>query len=248
MSCGYELWCACRWSESQQTCIINDSQPWSTILGSDDCDLSGSQPCNAFKKSNVYFHNSFLLKSLLRHLIKSQSFSLGLTKRGFSRYFLTHGITSHWPPPILKPSALNVFEMFGPVLSSSILPHTIFNLIIWRASISPVVLGATLTLPNCYFSHMLRWVTHGWHIPCDYSSITPLYKVKSKYPAVLAYSDHVAKELDKMCATRVLHPIALSSVNFYTPINAVIKNSIQLTTPRLDSILVPIRQPLVIRA
>ena len=72
---------------------------------------------------------------------------------------------------------------------------------------------------------MLRCVTHGWHIPCDYSSIIPLYKVKSKNPAVLAYSDHVAKELDKMCATRVLHPIAPSSVNFYTPINAVIKNS-----------------------
>ena len=28
-----------------------------------------------------------------------------------------------------------------------------------------------------------------------------------------------------MCTTRVLHPIAPSSVNFYTPVNAVIKNS-----------------------
>ena len=45
------------------------------------------------------------------------------------------------------------------------------------------------------------------------------------YPAVGLYSDHVSKELDKMCATKVLHPIAPGSVRFHTPINAVLKNS-----------------------
>jgi hypothetical protein len=53
---------------------------------------------------------------------------------------------------------------------------------------------------------------------------TPL-QGRGNYPAVLAFSDHVAKELDKICATRFLHPIAPSSVIFFTPINAVIKNS-----------------------
>jgi hypothetical protein len=78
---------------------------------------------------------------------------------------------------------------------------------------------------DCYFFHMLRCITHGWHIPCDYSAIVPLYKVSGNYPAVVLYSDHVSKELDKMCATKVLHPIAPGSVRFYTPINAVLKNS-----------------------
>jgi hypothetical protein len=59
---------------------------------------------------------------------------------------------------------------------------------------------------------------------CHYGAITLLYKVMNKYPAVLVYSDHVAKDLDKMCATCVLHPIAQSSVNFFTLINAVIKS------------------------
>jgi hypothetical protein len=39
------------------------------------------------------------------------------------------------------------------------------------------------------------------------------------------YSDHVSKELDKMCAIKVLHPIAPGSARFHTPINAVLKNS-----------------------
>ena len=78
---------------------------------------------------------------------------------------------------------------------------------------------------DCYFFHMPRCITHGWHIPCDYNAIVPLYKVSGNYPAVGLYSDHVSKELDKMCATKVLHPIAPGSVRFYTPINAVLKNS-----------------------
>ena len=133
-----------------------------------------------------------------------QSFSLGLIKRGLSRYFLTHSITSHRPPPFLS-LVLSMYlrcstrACFGPALSSSILLHPIFNLIIWRASISLVVLGATLTLsykptvisPIC-FDVSLKGGTS--------IAIIPLNKVKGKYPAVLAYSDHVAKELDNSCS------------------------------------------------
>ena len=79
--------------------------------------------------------------------------------------------------------------------------------------------------PTCYFFSMLRCISYGWHIPCDYTSIVPLYKVTGNYPAVALYSTHVDAELDKMCASQVLHPILESSARFLTPINAVIKNS-----------------------
>ena len=72
---------------------------------------------------------------------------------------------------------------------------------------------------------MLRCISHGWHIPCEYTSIVPLYKVTGNYPAVALYSTHVDAELEKMCASQVLHPIQGSSARFLTPINAVIKNS-----------------------
>ena len=78
---------------------------------------------------------------------------------------------------------------------------------------------------SCYFSSLLRYISHGWHIPCEYTSIVPLYKVTGNYPAVALYSTHVDAELEKMCASQVLHPIQGSSARFLTPINAVIKNS-----------------------
>ena len=78
---------------------------------------------------------------------------------------------------------------------------------------------------TCYFSAMLRCIEYGWHIPCSYNSIVPLYRVSGNYPAVALYADHVSKEIAKMCATKVLYPVHPSSVRFHTPINAVIKNS-----------------------
>ena len=216
-----------------QACIPNDSQPWSSILGSDGCDLSRSA-CNAFKKSNdVYFHNNFLIKSLLRHLIKSQSFSIGIIKRSLSRYFLLQGITNHRPIPAPKPSALNVLEMFDIQLfrsgSIALDPSSYYlqpdMMGFFHISSCAHCLPFMAVRPDCYFFRMLRCITHGWHIPCDYDAIVPLYKVSGNYPAVGLYSDHVSKELDKMCATKVLHPIAPGSVRFNTPINAVLKNS-----------------------
>jgi len=72
---------------------------------------------------------------------------------------------------------------------------------------------------------MLRCIEYGCHIPCFHASIVLLYPVSGNYPAVALYGDHVSKEIEKMCATKVLYPVHSSSVKFYTPINAVIKNS-----------------------
>jgi len=78
---------------------------------------------------------------------------------------------------------------------------------------------------TCYFASMLRCISYGWHIPCDYASIIPLNKVTGNYPAVALYSTHVDAELEKICSMQVLHPVLRSSARFSTPINAVIKNS-----------------------
>lgn len=90
--------------------------------------------------------------------------------------------------------------------------------------------------PTCNFSRMLRCITHGWHIPCSYDQIVPLYSVTGNYSAVRLYSDHVSKEIEKMCATRVLHPVVHSSVRFYIPINVVIKNSDKNRTRTIGNI------------
>ena len=82
----------------------------------DDCEWIAG---NALKQENLYFHSNFLVKSLLRHLVQSQSFSIGIIKRGISRYFINTGVTSHRPAPLDKPNALNVLQMFDPQLFQS---------------------------------------------------------------------------------------------------------------------------------
>ena len=44
--------------------------------------------------------------------------------------------------------------------------------------------------PSCYFSAMLRCITHGWHIPCNYSAIVPRYRVTGNYPAIDLFLQH----------------------------------------------------------
>jgi len=56
---------------------------------------------------------------------------------------------------------------------------------------------------------MLRCITHGWHIPCDYTAIVPT---------------------QQWVCTRIMCPRSLTrcvplKYSFYTPINAVLKNS-----------------------
>lgn len=214
------------------------SNPDSLLRSSlNDVDLdetdSLDSACNAFKSNDVYFQNNIRIKSLLRYLVDSRSFSLNNIKRGISRYFTSIGLNSHLSPPLFKPHALNVHDMFDPVLfrsGSTCLDPSTYSL---QPSIMAHFHVASCVLchpfhdiqPTCYFFSMLRCITHGWHIPCDYPAITPLYHVSSNYPAVALYDSHVEAEIDKMCATHVLHPIPRSSARFITPINAVIKNS-----------------------
>ena len=62
------------------------STPWDGILvgaAVDDCEWIAG---NALKEENLYFHSNFLIKSLLRHLVQSQSFSIGIIKRVLHQY------------------------------------------------------------------------------------------------------------------------------------------------------------------
>ena len=75
------------------------------------------------------------------------------------------------------------------------------------------------------FFTMLRCITHGWHIPCDYSAIVPRYRVTGNYPAIDLYRPSVDAEFSDMANDGLIYPIARSCVQFLTPMNASIKNS-----------------------
>ena len=132
----------------------------------DDCEWIAG---NALNEENLHFHINFLVKSLLRHLVQSQSFSIGIIKRGISRFFITTGVTSHRPAPLYKPNALDALQMYDSQLFQS-----------GFIKLNPSSSGCSCCLPHlvvqksCYFSSMLRCIEYGWHIPflsCLYPAV-----------------------------------------------------------------------------
>jgi hypothetical protein len=207
-----------------------DYLSWSSLGSVESAAVVSSDPvCNLLIKEDDYFQNNTQIKSLLRRLVDSRCFKINKIKQGISRYFTSYGLNLH-PSPLFRPHALNVEYMFDPLLfqSGSILLDPA------SYSLQPTIMAHFHVAccstchefhevqPTCYFFSKLRCISHGWH---DYTSIVPFYKVTGNYPAVALYSTHVDTELDKMCASQVLHPIQGSSARFLTPINAVIKNS-----------------------
>lgn len=77
--------------------------------------------------------------------------------------------------------------------------------------------------PHCYFSTMLRCVTHGWHPPCDYASITPKYRTRGNYPTVALFDGSARKEFEDMRANGVLIPT--TRPRLVNPMGIVLKNS-----------------------
>jgi hypothetical protein len=115
---------------------------------------------------------------LLRRLVNSRCFSLNTIKRGISRYFTSCGLNSHLSP-LFKPHALNVEDMFDPLLFQSgfiLLDPESYSLQPTIMAHFHVACCSTChefyeVQPTCYFFSMLRCISYGWHIPCDYTSI-----------------------------------------------------------------------------
>ena len=76
---------------------------------------------------------------------------------------------------------------------------------------------------DCYFSTMLRCITHGWHPPCDYAQVSPVYHTRGNYPSVTLYGDSAAKELADMVNNGVLVPCRHPRI--INPLGAILKNS-----------------------
>lgn len=189
--------------------------------------------CKDFNQDKLYFKNNFLVKSLLNRLIHARSFTINNIKRHISRYLAQQGIYSHLQPSLPKPHALQVREMFDPLLFRSgtylLNPssHTLKPSLMAKyhcLHCTHCSLFGTLQ-PSCYFSAMLRCITHGWHIPCNYSAIVPRYRVTGNYPAIDLFRSSVDAEFCNMANDGVIYPIARSCVRFLTPMNAIIKNS-----------------------
>jgi len=79
--------------------------------------------------------------------------------------------------------------------------------------------------PNCYFSTMIECITYGWDIPCKYSNIQPLYRIRGNYEAVQRFPTSCDKEFQDMIQDNVVIECDRRNAKFLTPMNAIMKNS-----------------------
>jgi len=145
-----------------------------------------------------------------------------------------------------KPDGINVFEMFDPNVFK---PGT-YKLNPLSYSLKPEVMAryhclscsrcchSGIVQQDCYFSVMLKCITHGWHIPCQYDQIQPLYHIHGNYEAVSRYKTSCDIEIGNMVKDQVLIPCDRKFVKFLTPMNAILKNSDKVRAKVLVNVIV----------
>jgi hypothetical protein len=119
---------------------------------------------------------------LLQYITEQGTFSLHTLKRGVSQYVRQRMDPSRESShEMRKPDGLSVTDMFDPLLfqpgsfalhseSYTLRPRQMESR---HCSACARCKAAGTVQPDCYFSRMLRCITHGWHPPCDYANIAP---------------------------------------------------------------------------
>ena len=168
-------------------------------------------------------------------MVRKGTFSLNTLKRSIHKYLKSSPRDASEPyrDEIRKPDGLSVTEMFDPYLFQSgsycLRPETY--------PLKPAIMGdnhcqhcalcgpAGSVQPSCYFSSMLRCITHGWHPPCNYAAITPKYATHGNYPSVALFQTSAAKEFQDMVTHQVVIPCSLQRPVLVNPLGAILKNS-----------------------
>jgi hypothetical protein len=193
------------------------------------CDVVNDKPAIDYPASFLQVKE---VQILLRYFAERGTFSLHTLKRGISKYMRAHRDQTSVPAhEMRKPDGLSAVDMFDPYLfqpgSYALHPtsHPLRPEVMARYHCTSCErcgpYGAVQ--PSCYFSTMLRCITHGWHPPCDYHAVTPKYYTRGNYPSVELYAASARKELDDMVANGVLIPTATPKI--VNPMGAILKNS-----------------------
>lgn len=201
-------------------------------------------------KSGAYPHTFLELyevRLLLKYFLHLGTFSLHSLKRGIHAYMRAH--PSNPAEAVLemrKPDGLLVREMFDPELfqpGAFALMKETYPLRVEQMSKYHVqscqdccTLGSVS--PSCYFTTMLKCITHGWHPPCRYKAIVPKYYTNGNYPSVSLYDSSARKEFTDMVNNNVLIPTRPENVAILNPLGIVIKNSDKMRARVLANVVV----------
>jgi len=178
---------------------------------------------------DVILKRSRVVKDFILLLASQGHFSAGGLKRAVHRLWKS---SSSRPvlPDCFDPNAMFDKQLFipgdGPV-SSALQPRAMAR---HHMTICPGCRALGRVPPTCYFSGMLKCVTHGWKPPLDSGSILPRFNLANS-PKVKLFETQVRTEFENMISNNVVAPIPRSVIDiessplYINPIGAVIKNS-----------------------
>lgn len=173
------------------------------------------------------------VQHLLQYITQQGTFSLHTLKRGISKYMKQQSDTRFESiHEINKPDGLSVHDMFDPLLfqpgsfaldprAHTLVPDRMRTL---HCSSCPTCGPFDSVQDTCYFAQMMRCITHGWHAPCNYERIAPVYHTAGNYPSVTRYALSADKELQDMLDNQVLVPLSRPP-RVVNPLGAILKNS-----------------------
>ena len=191
---------------------------------------------------NLSFANHKSIKIFLYHLVSTKCFALHRIKRGVNSFMKetkilvdnlpVTGFNKNESGINTKPDGVNVHEMYN---AKVFIPGQ-FKLDPHAYSLKPVMMmeyhrlscpyccNYSIVQPDCYFSTMIKCITHGWDIPYNYSNIQPLYSIHGNYDALRRYPTSCDIEFQDMIQDNVVIECDRRNVKFLTPMNAIIKN------------------------
>jgi len=171
-----------------------------------------------------------VIKEFLSSLARKGQFSMGGLKRAVHTIWRSGATTVQ----DVLPDCFNPRAMFDPKLfvAGSNLVTSTLNPVSMSGYHLTICAGCRANgevLKDCYFSGMLRCITHGWQPPLDIRAITPRDHLANS-PKVQLFRAQVEKEFATMIEHSVVEPVPddwnhVRARLYQNPLGAVIKNS-----------------------
>lgn len=189
----------------------------------------------SYSISEYAFKSSAAVNNFVALLVEKEQFSLAAIKRASHRELRRRGSMIS-EAVAKKPSGLHVREMFDPLVFQSgqfsLFPEShplrADRMAERHRAGCPLCRSSGSGIASsCYFSAMLRCITHGWRWPVDESYISPKYHTDGNYPAMDQFSGSTSKEFLDMVDTGVLIPFSMMPGRraVRNPLGVVVKKS-----------------------
>ena len=179
------------------------------------------------------FQHNEAICELLSFMVRKKTFTLNYVKRAMRDYLERAGGDRALLLGMKKPDGMSVTEMFREDMFESgvdELGDDGFDLKADAMCSQHVKAcgeckAAGVVQASCYFSKMVRCISHGWQPRIRATEVSPVYEVEGNYRTVDLYPQATTKEFNKMVLHHVVKEVSMDEPGVVSPMGAVIKSS-----------------------